>query len=219
MFTTPCASRLPAYPWQNVGSDHFELKGVHYLLVVDYFSHFIAISKMSSTTSASISELKSTFSRYGISSVYVSDNGVWYALQEFKEFCLSYDFQRITNSPYYAKGNALAERMVQTVKGLLNCSDDPYLAMLIHRTTPLPWCGYSPSELLMERKMKTNIPILSEKPTPELPDYNKFRECDKQFKLRQKFNYDHHHAVHSLPVIPDNTKVWITMRVGELQVK
>ena len=165
---------------------------------------------MSSTTSASISELKSTFSRYGISSVYVSDNGLQYALREFEEFCLSYDFQRITNSPYYAQGNTLAERMVQTVKGLLNCSDDPYLAMLIHRTTPLPWCGYSPSELLMERKMKTNIPILSEKPTPELPDYNKLRECDKQFKLRQKSNYDHHHAVHSLPAIPDNTKVCVT---------
>ena len=82
---------------------------------------------MSSTTSASIiSELKSTFSRYGISSVFVSDNGLRYALKEFKEFCHSYDFQRITSNPYYAQGNALGERMVQTVKGLLNCSDDPY---------------------------------------------------------------------------------------------
>ena len=45
---------------------------------------------------------------------------------------------------------------------------------------------------------------------PEILDYNKFRKCDKQFKLRQKSNYDHCHAVHPLPTIPDNTKIWIT---------
>ena len=44
----------------------------------------------------------------------------------------------------------------------------------------------------------------------ELSDYDKFRECDEQFKQRQKSNYDGHHAEHPLPSIPDNTKVWIT---------
>ena len=61
----------------------------------------------------------------------------------------------------------------------------------------------------MGRKMRTNIPILDEKLMPELPDYHKFRECDKQFKLRQKYDYGHCHAVHPLPSIPDNTQVWI----------
>ena len=70
------SSELPYYPWQKVGSDLFELKGVHYLLVVDYFSRFVEISKMSSTTSASIiSALKATFSRYGIPMSFISDNG------------------------------------------------------------------------------------------------------------------------------------------------
>ena len=35
------SSELPYYPWQKVRSDLFELKGVHYLLVVDYFSRFV----------------------------------------------------------------------------------------------------------------------------------------------------------------------------------
>ena len=82
MFTTPCTSqrtnvvlRIPRIPMAKVGSDLFELKGVNYLLVVGYFSRFIEILKMLSTTSASIiSALKSTFSRYGISSIFVSDN-------------------------------------------------------------------------------------------------------------------------------------------------
>ena len=86
------SSELPEYPWQKLGSDLFELKGVHYLLV-DYFSRFIDISKMSSTTSASIiSALKSTFSRYGIPSIFVSNNGPQYASKEFEQFTRSYTF-------------------------------------------------------------------------------------------------------------------------------
>ena len=61
----------------KVGSDLFELKGVHYLLVVDYFSRFVEVSKMCSTTSTSIIlVLKSIFSRYGIPMVFVSDMGL-----------------------------------------------------------------------------------------------------------------------------------------------
>ena len=91
--------------------------------------------------------------------------------------------------------------MVQTMKRLLSHSDDPYLSMLIYRTTPLPWCGYSPAELLMGRKMRTNVTMLKEKLFPELPDYKKFEECDKKFKQSQKANYDLHHAVQPLPLI------------------
>ena len=146
------SSELPEYPWQKLGSDLFELKGVHYLLV-DYFSRFIDISKMSSTTSASIiSALKSTFSRYGIPSIFVSDNGPQYASKEFEQFTRSYNVQHINSSPHYQQGIALAERMVQTIKRLLSHSDDPYLAMLMYRSTPLPWCGYSPAELPMGRR-------------------------------------------------------------------
>jgi len=57
------SNELPEYPWQKVGSDLFELNGVHYLLVVDYFSRFVEISKMSSTTSASINQLLNPYFR------------------------------------------------------------------------------------------------------------------------------------------------------------
>ena len=47
-------SALPDYPWQVVGTDLFELKGTHYLLVVDYFSRYPEVIKITSTTSVSI---------------------------------------------------------------------------------------------------------------------------------------------------------------------
>ena len=81
--------------------------------------------------------------------------------------------------------------------------------MLVYRSTVLPWCGYSPVELLMGRKMRTNITILNEKLFPELPDYEKFQQFDKTFKESQKCNYDRHHAAHPLLHLPDNSKVWV----------
>ena len=44
------ASKLPDYPWQKVGADLFELEGIKYLLLVDYFSRYIEIVKLTSTT-------------------------------------------------------------------------------------------------------------------------------------------------------------------------
>ena len=44
---------LPEYPWQVIGSDLFVLEGNNYLLVVDYFSRYPEVIKLSSTVSAS----------------------------------------------------------------------------------------------------------------------------------------------------------------------
>ena len=43
---------LPAYPWQVVGTDLFELNREQYLLVVDYFSRYPEFVKLASTTSS-----------------------------------------------------------------------------------------------------------------------------------------------------------------------
>ena len=81
---------LPDYPWQMVGSDLFEMSGEHYLLVVDYFSRFPEIAKLTSTTSAAvITSLKSIFARHGIPEVLRSDNGPQYASQQFSTFAES----------------------------------------------------------------------------------------------------------------------------------
>jgi hypothetical protein len=62
-----------------IGTDLFELKGVTYLLVVDYFSRYPEIAKFTSTTSlAVINVLKSIFARHGIPEVIRSDNGPQY---------------------------------------------------------------------------------------------------------------------------------------------
>ena len=48
------SSSLPELPWQKIGTDLFEWKQNHYLLIVDYFSRFIEVSKLTRMTSEDI---------------------------------------------------------------------------------------------------------------------------------------------------------------------
>ena len=135
-------SELPTHPWEKVASDLFYLNGKTYILVVDYFSRYLEVQSMSSTTSGqTVQALKAIFSRHGIPSTFVSDNGTQYASEEMVAFARGYNFTHITSSPHYSQGNGFAERMVRTVKSLLSKSpSDPYLALLrCYRCTPTPW--------------------------------------------------------------------------------
>ena len=201
---------LPEFPWQRAATDLFELKGATYLLAVDYFSRFPEVIKLRSTTSSSIiAALKAVFGRHGIPEVVVSDNGPQYSSAEFAEFARAYGFTHTTSSPHYPQSNGLAERMVKTVKGLFQASPDQTVALLSYRTTPLPWCGFSPAELCMGRHLRSNIPQTNESLTPDWPYLDTFRDEDRHFKQRQKEDFDRRHRTHPLPVLPAGTGVWI----------
>lgn len=103
------------------------------------------------TSQSVIVAMKSMFAQYGIPEFVASDNGPQYSSQEFADFAKAYGISHIRSSPYYPQGNGQVERTVKTVKGLIKDSDDPCLSLLAYRTTPLPWCGLSPAELLMGR--------------------------------------------------------------------
>ena len=141
------ATPLPDYPWQMVATDLFELNKCQYLLVVDYFSRYPEVVKLSSTSSNQvIAALKTIFARHGIPDTVRSDNGPQYSSQEFAMFASSYGFSHITSSPRYPQSNGQVERTVQTIKNLMKKSTDPHVAILTYRATPHPWCGYSPAE-------------------------------------------------------------------------
>ena len=203
-------SPLPTYPWEKVATDLFEFQGQHYLLLVDYFSQYPEVIRLTSTTSASvISAMKSVFARHGIPSTIVSDNGPQYDSAELKTFASLYGFTHITSSPHYPQSNGQAERTVKTVKGLLQDSPDIFLSLLSYRATPLPWCGLSPGELLMGRRLRTDVPEIKRRLTPNWPHLQGFPEKDKEMKQRQKEMYDRQHRVRSVPTLPDDTPVWV----------
>ena len=81
LITTP----LPDRPWQVVATDLFELKGVDYFIVIDYFSRYVEVAPLQRTTKSSevIRALKSIFARHGILVQVRSDNGPQFDSAEF----------------------------------------------------------------------------------------------------------------------------------------
>ena len=73
---------------------------------------------------------------HGIPENVISDNGRQYTSEEFKELSRK-------SSPKYPRGNSVAERAIQTLKNIMEKSDDPYLGLLSRRTMPLSF-GISP---------------------------------------------------------------------------
>ena len=106
-------SELPDRPWQKVGADLFELKGESFLIVIDYFSRYAELCKLSRTTSPDvIVHLKSMFARHGIPELLKSDNGPQFASSVFAKFAEEYSFTHITSSPRYPQSNGEVERAV-----------------------------------------------------------------------------------------------------------
>ena len=77
------SSTFPEYPWQRVASDIFEWNKHKYLLVIDYYSRFIEIAKLSTATSHDvINHLKSIFACHGMPESLTSDNKPQYSANE-----------------------------------------------------------------------------------------------------------------------------------------
>lgn len=129
------------------------------MLVVDYYSKFIEIALLTSHTAEKVvPHFKSMFARHGIPEVVMTDNGPPFSSTSSKEFAREYHFHHATCSAYYPQSNGEAERAVETVKALLRQNEDPYLALLAYRSTPIKR-GYSPTELLMSRRLRT-VPLV-----------------------------------------------------------
>lgn len=202
-------TEFPERPWQMLGSDLFQMKGANYLLVVDYFSRYIEIARLKSTTSqAIVNHLQSIFARYGIPDTLISDNGPQYASGLFQKFATDYGFRHVTSSPHYPQGNGEAERAVQTVKRLIQNAQDPYLALLAYRATPLK-NGYSPAELLMGRKLRTTLPENPKNFLPQWPDLGEVREREKQDRMTLKVNFDEKHRARPQPKLHPGETVWV----------
>ena len=87
-------------------------------------------------------------------------------------------------------------------------SGDPYLALLVYRTSPLK-SGYSPAELLMGRSLRSTVPNLPATLEPKWSFLHDFRKKEKQIKSREKLNFDKRHNVRNLPSLKNDSCVYI----------
>jgi len=127
---------------------------------MDYYSKFLEILRLRELTSSEvIRNLEIVFARYGIPEILFTDNGTQLTSREIKEFANQADFTIITRSPAYPQANSQAEAGVKIAKKILS-NEQPWIALMNYRSTPTS-LGYRPSEMLMNRKIRTRIPEFS----------------------------------------------------------
>ena len=77
---------LPTRPWEKLGTDIFEFKGLKYLMIVDYYSRCPVIRLLSDISAETIcNNFTSVLAEYGLPSIIIADFGTQYISQKFKD--------------------------------------------------------------------------------------------------------------------------------------
>ncbi|KAL9972908.1 hypothetical protein ACROYT_G019301 [Oculina patagonica] len=160
--------------------------------VVDYYSKYPELCLMKDKTASSvITSMKSIYARPGIPDEVVADN-MPFSSKAFRNFASEWGFEISTSSPRYPQSNGMSERAIQTIKNLLRkaCADgnDPYIALLEYRNTPISGLKESPAQLLMSRMLKSKLPTVESLLKPQVVDSP--QQKLQQRSDKQKMYYD-----------------------------
>ena len=171
---------VPEKPWSRVHIDHaINFMGSNWLVLTDAYTKYPCIHQTTSTsTKSTISLLEEDFAHFGYPHTIVSDNATTFTSDEFKQWCKTRGIIHLTGAPYHPATNGAAERLVQTFKKTLKKSSlSPrsalYEFLMQYRRTPLD-NGYSPSELLNGRQIRTLIDVLVPSPAHLLQNKQSF---------------------------------------------
>lgn len=166
----------PGKPWSRI---HIDFAGpflnFYFLVVVDAYSKWIEVIKLSSTT-ARVTEckLRELFSRFGIPDMLVSDNGSQLVSKDIEDFLDRNGIKHKLTAPGHPATNGAAENLVKTVKNSLlaslhymkskgaNFDLDLSLCRFLfdYRSTKHCTTNETPSKLMFNREIKTLFNLL-----------------------------------------------------------
>ena len=188
-------------PWTSLATNIFELNGKSYLIVVDCYSRFIVVCKVTDhSAEQTIAKFLEIFSEFGVPDEICSDRGTNYTSSLFLEFCKGLDIKLSFSSAYHHSGN-LAEHSVQIVKNIIRkckyTNTNWRLGLLEYLGTPLIEKLASPTKLLAGRQFKGLQPTLHPKLTPNTSFSVQVKEqlvAKKEMENSQhdKFEHDLH---------------------------
>ena len=161
---------LPEKPWSRLHLDHtINFMGTNWLVVTDAYTKYPCIHPTSSiSTRTTLDLLEQDFAHFGFPHTLVTDNASCFMSEEFQSWCKERGITHLTGAPYHPATNGAAERLVQTFKKALRKSHLPPKRalqefLMQYRRMPTS-SGYSPSELLNSRQIRTKIDTLLPSP-------------------------------------------------------
>jgi len=170
--------KIPELRFQKVACDIVEFGHKNYLVLVDYFSHWIELRPLKNKSSSSIiNELQEICSRFGYPQEIVADNNP-FASFECKKYYSAKGIIITNSTPHYPKSNGMAE------------SAD--------NNTPISGLNCSPSQILNSRMLRTELPVSTECLQPmiqnNIPQLLKIKQgitkkWHDQHRLKKETNY------------------------------
>ena len=87
-------------------------------------------------------------------------------------------------------------------------ADNPHIALLVYRATPLA-NGLSLAEILMGGKLRTKVPTLPSTLNPQPPDLATLKQKERQTNEKQRENDNKHHSAKERPPLNPGDSVFI----------
>ena len=211
----PMQMHLVNEPWHTIGLDIMDSLPTtarqkrFILVVVDYFTRWIELFSLKSTTSINMANIlmNEVFSRYGLPEHIVSDNGPQFVSNLFKNFCDTLRIKQDLTANYHPQSN-MTERANRTLKPLIaiyaqqqhNSWDKEIqkLAFAI-RTAVNETTGETPAFMMFGRDLRGPLDLLIGEPTvgprSTVVDHGIIQEYKKLISnLRCAYNVIREHA-------------------------
>lgn len=186
------AHSVPKFRFYKVGADILQYAADSYLIVVDYFSHWIEIIKIKDKTSESVTNsFQEIFTRFGYPKYLIADN-LPFISNHCKKYYQEKDIIIKTCSPHYHQSNGLAEKSVniskQIIKKSLETESDYRELLMEYNNSPLVWLNASPSQILQSRILRTQLPISESKLEPKIANGIYKRLCEQKDQITLQYN-------------------------------
>ena len=191
--------------------DLAEYGGKTYMIHADRYSNFMWIYELKRTAAKDVIEpLWMTFFRMGFPRKLRTDNGPQFTSSEFIRTCRLFNVEQEWSDPHYPTSNGHAEKMVSVAKSMIKKAESfvHLQAMVqVYNATPSPKLKVSPSEMLMQRRMRSFLPTVRSGGFVPRGDVVRATERKRQMALKTKVEYDK--TAKELSPIAEGTEVRI----------
>ncbi|XP_072143105.1 uncharacterized protein [Dermacentor andersoni] len=193
---------IPRLPW-HVGAmaglvivvDIFHHDDQSYLILVYFYLFFFEVQKIRHTIATAVNNAcMLVFETHGIPAKLCSDNGQRFNSACFRSFAAQLVIAHITSSPYYPRGNGMAEHAVQEAKKLL--TKCPFANMEFHSAL-LEWRNMTRDEQLKSaverltgRQTRTQLPVLPQHLEPQTVPPQAIRNRLQDIIAKQRIFYN-----------------------------
>jgi hypothetical protein len=209
----------PDGPWKVLSADYKGPiggpRGYYFHVLVDHYSKWPEVCVTKSTKFEKLFPvLDRSFATHGNPDEIIHDNGPPYNSGSWRRYARETGFEIKPCTPEHPQSNGLAEKMMASIVKLThaalaekkNPKEEVAKFLINYRNTPHSSTKKKPSELMMNRNVKTKLPVLIRPPRSEL--HLTAQDNDRAAKAKHKeYGDKHRRARHTEVVVGDRVLI------------